>query len=126
MQTIYTEKAPEPIGPYSQAIETGNIIYTSMQIGIDPDNPARVYSSIEEETEQLLSNLFSVVRAGGADINSIVKVTLYIKDLSMFEAVNKVYSKMFGEHMPARSIVNVLNIPKAFNLGIDCIAVKSK
>jgi 2-iminobutanoate/2-iminopropanoate deaminase len=126
MQIVTTHEAPEPIGPYSQAIEVNALIYTSMQIPLDPNNLNQTFVSIKEEARQLFLNLFSVVIAGGGKIETIVKVNLYIKDLSDFEEVNEVYKKMFREHKPARSVINVMNVPKGFNLAVDCIAIKSE
>ena len=124
MKNIYTDRAPEPIGPYSQAVETGGFIFTSMQLPIDPDNPDKVYGSVAEEAKQLIANLFAVIGAGGGTPASIVKTTLYMTDLNDFMVVNEVYADLFGDHEPARSVVNVQTVPKGYRLAMEAVAVK--
>ncbi len=124
MNTVYTALAPDALGPYSQGMETGGFIFTSMQLPIDPQQPEKLYEDIEEEAGRLIDNVFEIVRAGGGDPSSIVKVTLYMTDLSHFAAVNDVYAGRFGDHKPARSVVNVPAIPKGYRLAMEAVAVK--
>lgn len=123
MRAIHTERAPEPIGPYVQGYEANGMIHTSMQLPIDPDMPEKSYQDIAEEAGQLLANLLAVVRAGGGNIHTVIKTTVYITNLDNFAAVNNVYENAFGRHKPARSVVNVTALPKGYRVAMDAVAV---
>lgn len=122
-KSIFTEKAPKAIGPYSQAISSGNMIFTSGQLGIDPETGDFVKGTIQDETRQALNNLKAVLEATGATLNDVVKTTVFIKDMNQFSLINEVYSEFFSEHKPARSCVEVARLPKDGNVEIEAIAI---
>lgn len=122
IEPINTNKAPEAIGPYSQAIVTDNYIYCSGQIGLDPMT-GQVVEGLEAQTTQALTNLKSVLEAAGSDLNQVVKTTVFIKNIADFPKVNEIYAHFFEPHKPARSTVEVSNLPKGALIEIDCIAV---
>ncbi len=122
MTTILTPKAPQPIGPYSQAICEGDLLFCSGQIPLDPKTGAMKNSSIEEEAEQALLNLGEVLRAGGSNLSGVVKTTIFLTDMNDFAKVNEVYAKAFGDAKPARSTVAVSALPKGARVEIECIA----
>src|SRR5437763_159189 len=110
--TILTPKAPQPIGPYSQAIREGNLLFCSGQVALDPESGAMKNSSIEEETKQVLINVSEVLKAGGADFSSVLKTTIFLTDMNDFTKVNEVYEATLGDAKPARSTVAVSALPK--------------
>lgn len=122
-EIISTKNAPEAIGPYSQAVKVGNMVFTSGQIPINPKTGEMVSGSIEEETEQVLENLKAVLEAAGTGLEGVVKTTLYIKDMNNFAAVNGVYSKYFKAPFPARSCVEVARLPKDAGIEIEAVAI---
>ncbi|MCS6974838.1 MAG: RidA family protein [Cyclobacteriaceae bacterium] len=122
-QVIYSANAPEPIGPYSQAIRSGNMVFISGQIAIRKPEGILITSSIEEETEQVMQNLKSILQAAGLDFSHVVKSTIFLKDMNYFPVVNEVYGKYFPNHPPARETVEVSRLPKDVNVEISCIAV---
>lgn len=126
MKTIInTPNAPAPIGPYNQAVLTGNMLYTSGQIAIDVNTNALVMDSIEAETEQVMQNLKAVLEAASMDFNNVIKTSIFISDMNNFSEINAVYSKYFDpETAPARETVEVANLPKFVNVEISMIAVK--
>jgi 2-iminobutanoate/2-iminopropanoate deaminase len=121
--TILTADAPSPIGPYSQAIRQGNMLFCSGQVALDPATGEMKNPSIEEETRQVLTNLSAVVKAGGAELHNVVKTTIFLTDLGNFAAVNGIYDEFFGTSKPARSTVEVSALPKGANVEIECIAI---
>lgn len=121
---IYSPKAPEPIGPYSQAIQAGNTLYVSGQIAIQKSTGKLITDSIEEETEQVLQNIVDVLKAADMDFSHVVKCTIFLKDFNDFVAVNEIYGKRFTSVPPARETVEVSRLPKDVNIEISCIAVK--
>ncbi len=123
-KAISTKQAPEPVGPYNQAILAGGWLYCSGQIALDPDTGLIVGDKdVIAETEQVLKNLLAVLKAAGAKTTNVVKTTIYLKDLGDFEKVNKVYSRVFGEGIsPARACVQVAAIPKGGLVEMDCVA----
>jgi 2-iminobutanoate/2-iminopropanoate deaminase len=123
-KVIYSPNAPEPIGPYSQAIQAGNTLYVSGQIAIQRSTGNMVTGSIEEETEQVMLNLAEVLRAAGMDFSHVVKSTIFLKDMLTFPKVNAVYGKCFTQEPPARETVEVSRLPRDVNVEISCIAVK--
>ena len=122
-EVISTEAAPGAIGPYSQAIKTGNMIFCSGQIPIDPATGEFVSSNIAEQTEQVLKNLAEVLKAAGSDLNGVVKTTVFLADMGDFAAMNEVYGKYFDENKPARATVQAARLPRDARVEIDCIAV---
>lgn len=125
-KVIFSEKAPEPIGPYSQAIMVGNTLYVSGQIAIDKANYNQlVNSSIEAETEQVMKNLSYILEKAGMTFENVVKCSIFIKNMNDFAKINSVYGKYFSSNPPARETVEVARLPKDVNVEISCIAVKS-
>ena len=122
MTTILTPNAPQPIGPYSQAIREGDLLFCSGQIPLDPKTGAMKNSSVEEEAEQALINLGEVLRAGGSNISGVIKTTIFLTDMNDFAKVNEVYASAFGDAKPARSTVAVSALPKGARVEIECIA----
>ena len=121
-EIIFSKEAPDPIGPYSQAIKFGQLIFTSGQIAIDPVSGDVVEGSVIEQTEQVLKNLKAVLEEAGSSLDKVVKTTIYLKNMSDFAQVNKVYGSYFGESLPARATVEVARLPKDVWVEIDCIA----
>ena len=121
---IKTSKAPDPVGPYSQAIKAGNFIFCSGQIAINPaNNEIPHLGDIEKETFQVLKNLSAVLHAGGAELEDVIKTTIYLTDLKNFQIVNKIYQDFFSNEIPpARACVEVSNLPKNVLVEIDCVA----
>ena len=122
---INTSNAPTPIGPYNQAVLTGNTLYISGQIAINPVNSELVQDSIKEETEQVFRNLKAVLQAADMTFENVVKSSIFISDMNNFAEINEVYAKYFQEDTaPARETVEVANLPKFVNVEISMIAVK--
>ena len=123
-KVIKTSNAPDPVGPYNQAIKAGNFIYCSGQIAIDPvSNEINCLGNIEKETTQVLKNLFAVLNAGGAKAEDVIKTTIYLTDLKNFKTVNDIYSDFFNvENPPARACIEVSSLPKAVLIEMDCVA----
>ncbi|MGC6284873.1 MAG: RidA family protein [Polaribacter sp.] len=124
-QIITTSKAPQPIGPYNQAVLVGNTLYTSGQIALHPETGELVMSSIEEETTQVMENMKAVLEAAGMSFENVVKTTIFISDMENFSKINSVYGKYFDDATaPARETVEVANLPKYVNVEISMIATK--
>ena len=123
MEKIYTPNAPEAIGPYSQAIKVGNMIFTSGQIALTPSGEF-LDGDVKTQTKQVCENLKEVLKAAGADISNVVKTTIFLADINDFNDVNEVYGEYFS-HKPARSTVAVKELPKGAKVEIECIAVIS-
>lgn len=121
---VYSEFAPEPIGPYSQAIKTGNMLFISGQIAIQRSSGKIITDNIEAETTQVMTNLRDVLTAGGMDFSNVVKSTIFLKDMNTFPKVNEIYGTYFKENPPARETVEVSRLPKDVNVEISFIAVK--
>ena len=121
-EIVSTEKAPGAIGPYSQAIKTGGMIYCSGQIPIDPVTGEFVSNDIAEQTEQVLKNLAAVLEAGGTNLGNVVKTTVFLADMSDFAAMNEVYGRYFNENKPARATVQAARLPRDAKVEIECIA----
>jgi len=118
---IYSKNAPEPIGPYSQAIKLNNLIFSSGQIAINPVN-GLIAGDIKIQTRQTLENIKSILMAGGSDISKVIKVTVYLKNIGDFAGMNEVYSEYFGESKPARSTIEAARLPKDSLIEIDVVA----
>ena len=123
-EIINTSLAPEPIGPYSQAVLAGDILFISGQIAIDPANGEMKLSNIKEETEQVMLNLQAVLRAADLDFPDVVKCSIFIKNMDDFPLVNETYGKYFPSNAPARETVEVSGLPKNVNVEISCVAIK--
>ena len=121
---IQTQSAPAPIGPYSQAVLSGNTLYVSGAIALDPGNGQMIQTDIESETRQVMKNLGEILQAAGMDYSNIVKTTIYVIDLGNFAKINGVYGSYFSKDFPARETVQVSALPKAANVEISVIAVK--
>jgi len=121
---IQTKKAPAAIGPYSQAVEVGDMLYTSGQIAINPSTGEIEMSTIEAETHQVMKNLGAVLQAANRTYSSIVKTTIFLSDMNNFAKVNEVYASYFEANFPARETVEVAGLPKGVNVEISAIAVK--
>ena len=115
---ITTSSAPAPIGPYSQAVEAGNMLFISGQICIDPVTGELKNKDVKEETEQVMKNLGSILQQAGLDFNHVVKTTIYITDMNRFAEINDVYGKFFSGNFPARETVQVSALPKFVNVEI--------
>jgi 2-iminobutanoate/2-iminopropanoate deaminase len=122
-EIVSTDKAPGAIGPYSQAIKTGGMIFCSGQIPIDPVTGEFVSNDVAEQTEQVLKNLSAVLEAGGTDLGNVVKTTVFLSDMSDFAAMNEVYGRYFSENKPARATVQAARLPRDAKVEIECIAV---
>ncbi len=121
-EIIYTNQAPEPIGPYSQAVKAGNLLFVSGQVPIDPATGNVVTGSIKEETTQVMKNLAAVLEVSGTNFNAIVKTTIFLSDMALFAEVNEVYGSYFTGNYPARETVAVKGLPKGVNVEISVIA----
>jgi 2-iminobutanoate/2-iminopropanoate deaminase len=121
---VYSPQAPEPIGPYSQAILAGNTLFVSGQIPIDASTGTIVSSNIEDETRQVMQNLSAILKASGLDFSHVVKCTIFLKDMNNFPKVNAIYGQYFQQQPPARETVEVSRLPKDVNVEISCIAIK--
>lgn len=123
-EVIYSANAPEPIGPYSQAIKVGSMLFVSGQIAIDKASGKILSSNITEETNQVLLNISEILTAAGMDFSHVVKCSIFLKDMGQFPVVNEAYGKKFSSNPPARETVEVSRLPKDVNVEISCIAVK--
>lgn len=121
---VYSPNAPEPIGPYSQAVQSGNMLFVSGQIAIQRATGNIINTTIEAETEQVMINLKEVLTAAGMDFTNVVKCSIFLKDMGNFPKVNEVYGKYFQNNPPARETVEVSRLPKDVNVEISCIAAK--
>jgi len=124
-EAIATDRAPQAIGPYSQAVRAGNQIYCSGQIPIDPATGSIVDGDISAQTRQVLTNLSQVLQAAGASLDHVVKTTVYLADMGDFAAMNAVYATFFTSPAPARSTVQAARLPRDARVEIDVIAVVS-
>ncbi len=122
MTYVHTDKAPEAIGPYSQAVKVGGMVYTSGQIALTTEGKM-LDLDIRLQTEQVLANLRHVLEAAGSGLDKVVKTTIYLADMSDFATVNALYEGAFGSHKPARSTVAVKTLPKNALVEIDAIAL---
>ncbi len=123
---ITTDRAPRAIGPYSQAVRAGNLIFASGQIPIDPATGEFVVGGVAEQTEQVLRNLTAVMDAAGVGMNQVVKTTVFLADMDDFVAMNEVYGRFFGEEPPARATVQAARLPRDARVEIEAIAVVNR
>ncbi len=122
MKEVESSDAPVPAGHYSQAIEHEGLLYVSGQLPIDPTSGEKREGSIEEQTEQALANLAAILKDGGSDKDHVLKVTVYIADIALWDRVNAVYARFFGEHRPARAVVPTRELHFRFQIEMDAIA----
>ncbi|MFZ6027180.1 MAG: RidA family protein [Chloroflexota bacterium] len=122
-QIITSDRAPKAIGPYSVAVKTGGLVFTAGQLGLDPETGALVAGGVVAETRQALTNLQAVLEASGASLASVVKATVFLRDMDDFAAMNGVYATFFTENFPARSAVQVARLPKDGAVEIEAIAL---
>ena len=120
---VHTDKAPQVIGPYSQAVRTESMVYTAGQIGLDPGTMEIVSGGIEAETRQVLNNLKRVLEAANSGLNYVVKTTVFLRDMADFPKMNAIYAEFFPENPPARSTVAVKTLPKDVAVEIEAIAL---
>lgn len=123
LEILKTDKAPAAVGPYSQGIKTGNMIFTSGQIHINPETGKLVEGDIKDIARQCLDNVVEVLKAGGATLEDVVKVTVFVTDVEKFGEINEVYAEYFSNHKPARSLVQVAKLPVNGQVEIEAIAV---
>lgn len=125
-QEIHTSLAPEPVGPYSQAIKAAGLLFVSGQIPLDPKTGKLVEGDFEAQARRTLDNLKAVVEHGGSSIQKVVKVTIFLKDLSRFEEFNKIYKEYFDLSRPARACVEVSRLPKDVEVEVEAIAISDR
>ncbi|MBK9708305.1 MAG: RidA family protein [Acidobacteria bacterium] len=123
METIQTDLAPKAIGPYSQAIKAGGLVFTSGQIPLDPSTMQVVEGDIQKQTELVLNNLKAVLEAAGTSIDRVVKTTVFLADMNDFAAMNEVYASFFSSNKPARSTVQAARLPRDVSVEIEAIAL---
>lgn len=122
-EIVKTENAPGAIGPYSQAVKAGGMVFVSGQIPIDPATGAFVSDDVAEQTEQVLKNLEAVLTAAGSDLNQVIKTTVFLADMNDFTAMNEIYARYFTENAPARATVQAARLPKDARVEIECVAL---
>ncbi len=122
IKRIQTQNAPTPAGHYSQAVVHDGLVFVSGQLAIDPKTGEKKLGSIEEQTEQALSNVHKILKAAGSDWNRVLKMTLYVSDISLWADVNKVYIKVLGEHKPARAVIPCGALHYGFLIEIEAVA----
>ena len=119
---VQAPNAPKPGGHYSQAIVYNGLVYVSGQLPIDPTTGEKILGSIEAQTEQTLKNVGEILKAAGSGLDRILKTTIYITDISLWDAVNQVYARVMGDHRPARATIPVRDMHYGFQIEIECIA----
>lgn len=122
VESVYSDRAPAAIGPYSQAVRAGGYVHCSGQIGLDPATGNLVAGGVAAETRQVLRNLAAVLEEAGSGFSEVVKVTIYVVDMGDFEVVNEIYGEALGNARPARATVMVAGLPKGARIEIDAIA----
>lgn len=122
-EVIHTDNAPAAIGPYSQAIKAGNLLFVSGQVPFVPATGEIVEGDVKAQTAQSLKNLQAILKEAGADFSNVVKTTVFIKDMNEFAQINEVYAEYFGENKPARACVEVARLPRDVKVEIELIAV---
>lgn len=126
MRYVYTERAPKPVGPYSQAVVVGDTVFVSGQLPINPATGELIRTTFKDAVKQALNNLIEIVRAAGGEIQNIAKVTVYLKDINKFGEFNEVYSELFKDHKPARVVIGVASIPRDADLMVEAVAYLEK
>jgi len=121
-KVVYTPKSPEPIGPYSQAVIANNFLFVSGQIPINPETNELIDGNIEEQTKIVMENLMNIVNSAELGAENIVKITIFLKDINDFNAVNGIYRQFFDDKPPARAVVQVAGLPKGVSVEMDAVA----
>ncbi len=125
-EIINSDKAPAPIGPYSQSVKANGMLFVSGQIPINQETGDLISGSIESETEQVMKNLGYILDEAGCSFSHVIKCTIFVKNMGDFAKVNEVYGRYFDENPPARETVEVSDLPKSVNVEISCIAVEEQ
>lgn len=126
MKNVYTDKAPEPAGHYSQAVVKNGWVFVSGQLPVKAGTGEKIKGGIEEQAKQVLKNISEILKASGSGVENVVKTTVYITDINLWDSVNKVYGEFFKEHKPARVIVPTRELHYGFDIEMDVVAVVSK
>jgi 2-iminobutanoate/2-iminopropanoate deaminase len=121
-EIIYTKNAPEPIGPYSQGVKVGNMLFLSGQVAINPSTGELVMDTIQNETMQVMKNIEALLQAANTNFDAVAKTTIFLSDMALFAEVNEVYGKFFNAAPPARETVAVKGLPKNVNVEISVTA----
>ena len=124
MNPISTDKAPSAVGPYSQGIDTGSMVFTSGQLPIDPSTGKLLTGDIQKQTEQALNNVKAVLEEAGSSLEKVVKVTVFVKDMNNFGKINEIYARFFSSQKPARSLVQAARLPLDGEIEIEAVALK--
>ena len=124
LEKIATDRAPKAIGPYSQAIRSGDLIFCAGQVGLDPATGEAVQGDVKAQTARILDNLAAVLAAAGSDLAHVLKTTVFLTDMGDFAAMNEIYAQKFGDHRPARSTIGIAALPRGLRVEIECIATK--
>jgi 2-iminobutanoate/2-iminopropanoate deaminase len=122
LQRVQTDRAPAAIGPYSQAIVHGGLVFTAGQIPLDPASGEMVHGDVAVQAERVMQNLAAVLEAAGSSLDRVIKTTVFLRDMDDFAAMNEVYGRYFGDHRPARSAVQAARLPKDSTLEIEAVA----
>ena len=122
LERIHTGRAPEAIGPYSQGMRLGTLLFTAGQIALDPDSMTVIEGDVAAQTERVMRNLQAILEEAGLGLERVLKTTVYLADMNDFAAMNEVYGRYFGDHRPARSTVEVSRLPKDVLVEIDAVA----
>jgi len=123
IRAVHTDDAPAAIGPYSQAVVYGGLVYTAGQIPLDPRSGEMMEGSVAEQTRKVFDNLRAVLEQAGASLSTVLKTTVFLQDMNDFAAMNEVYAEAFGDHRPARSAVQAARLPRDARVEIEAIAV---
>ncbi|MDB4952002.1 MAG: endoribonuclease [Gemmatimonadetes bacterium] len=123
IETVQTPDAPAAIGPYSQAVVHGGLVFTAGQIALDPQSMQIVEGDVAVQTERVMKNLDAVLSAAGSSLQSVLKTTVFLRDMNDFAAMNEVYGRAFGDHKPARSTVQAARLPRDVAVEIEVVAV---
>ncbi len=126
MRTVSTTKAPEPSGHYSQAVVHGDLVFVSGQLPIDPETGEKQLGTIEEQTARVLENIEAILKEAGSSRDQVLKVTVYVSNIVLWDRVNRIYSEFFGEHRPARVVVPTRDLHYGFQIEMDAVAAVGK
>lgn len=126
MRTVSTTKAPEPSGHYSQAVVHGDLVFVSGQLPIDPETGEKQLGTIEEQTARVLENIEAILKEAGSSRDRVLKVTVYVSNIVLWDRVNRIYSEFFGEHRPARVVVPTRDLHYGFQIEMDAVAAVGK
>jgi len=125
MKFIETPNAPSPAGHYSQAVEFNDLIFVSGQLPVNPETNEKVSGTIDDQAHQALKNVKAILEAAGSNLQNVIKVTVYISDIALWDNVNKIYAAYFGDHKPARAIVPTRELHHGFKIEIEAVAKKA-